>query len=407
MTTMLKKVLEDFKIEEVSERVLQFTGSTEMRDRDDEVIRMNGWQLKNYRKNPVFMWAHDYASPPIGKARMVKTDESGLQFQIEFADSETYSFADTIYRLYKGGFLKATSVGFIPLEWEDGQGDDKSPRRTYKKQELLELSAVPVPANPEALISAQTEGVITAKEFRAFNAAISAKGEVEGAEELATKPEETENTIRIPVPGEEGKHDGHKRRVILIDEKKGISALYCVDCKKVITYIFDKDKDWTMASAQAWVDEHTEAQEPEEMKDEPPRERVISQEAIKDEFDYLLKAVAECGLAEKTTPLAWKLAAIICAKAGSDIPVDIARKVGAVLNAKNRQALVGAQKLIQGVLDTAEPEQEQVEAPEFSVTTEQVVSCIREALAELHQPVLSKNDIADAVRSMVKEAINH
>jgi len=251
MNDIIRKVY-PFEVKAVGERVLEFIGSTEDVDRDGEVILAAGWDLKNYKTNPVFMWAHRYMDPPIGKANRVWVKDNKLHFHIEFADAETYEFADTIFKLYKGGFLKATSVGFIPMEWEDGDGH-KAPRRTYKKQELLELSAVPVPANPTALISegqANEEGIDMGVLVKAFEDAAVTETEYQ------TKPEETETQIRIPVKGEEGKHEGHRIRTIDIDKQKGITALYCGECKKVITYLFDKEKGWTMATAQQWVRDH-------------------------------------------------------------------------------------------------------------------------------------------------------
>jgi predicted CoA-binding protein len=41
-----------------------------------------------------------------------------------------------------------------------------------------------------------------------------------------------------------------------VSKKEGISALYCGKEKKIHTYLFRKDKGWTMASAQRWVNEH-------------------------------------------------------------------------------------------------------------------------------------------------------
>jgi len=52
-----------------------------------------------------------------------------------------------------------------------------------------------------------------------------------------TKPETTENYIRIPVSGG---HKGHRIRTITISEEQGISALYCGTCKIVMTYLFDR-----------------------------------------------------------------------------------------------------------------------------------------------------------------------
>ena len=64
--------------------------------------------------------------------------------------------AKIAYGLYKGKFLNAVSVGFIPLKWENGTpGSAGIPagefRRKYLEQELLEVSAVGIPANPSAL----------------------------------------------------------------------------------------------------------------------------------------------------------------------------------------------------------------------------------------------------------------
>ncbi|HAB53328.1 MAG TPA: hypothetical protein DCE80_14350 [Ignavibacteriales bacterium] len=69
-------------------------------------------------------------------------------------------------------------------------------------------------------------------------------------------PEVTENLIRIPVKGEEGKHDGHNIKTISISETKGIQALYCIDDKVLITYLFDKNK-WTMETAYTWIESHS------------------------------------------------------------------------------------------------------------------------------------------------------
>ncbi len=159
--------LYNFEVKQVEDRVLRFTGSTESEDRDGEVIKVSGWDLDNYKKNPVFMWAHDYSQPPIGKAVNIRKRQGNLIFDIQFAPKETYEFADTIYKLYQGGFLSATSVGFMPDPSGIIEGDGvKSPRRTYTKQELLELSAVPVPSNPDALRNAADKIGVSIKSLK-------------------------------------------------------------------------------------------------------------------------------------------------------------------------------------------------------------------------------------------------
>ncbi|MCK4783320.1 MAG: hypothetical protein KAV87_06180 [Desulfobacteraceae bacterium] len=71
------------------------------------------------------------------------------------------------------------------------------------------------------------------------------------------KPEESETTIRIPVGP-----DCEVTATIVIDKGQGISALYCGKIKKIRTYLFDKRvKTWTMATARAWIKEHSEKKE--------------------------------------------------------------------------------------------------------------------------------------------------
>ena len=104
--------------------------------------------------------------------------------------------ADVYRKLYKGGFMRASSVGFIPREWKIGQ-NDKDPRRTYTKAELLEISLVTVPANPNALMSAKglggvnkalEEEVITEADITliedAMNAKVKSVKKVEESEQL-------------------------------------------------------------------------------------------------------------------------------------------------------------------------------------------------------------------------------
>ncbi len=143
-------------------RTIEFAASTETPDRYGDVIRVDGWQLDNFQKNPVFLWAHRSEDPPIGRIISATKDTSGtptLVETVQFASADVYPFADTVYKLYKAGFMNAVSVGFLPLEYEplmtQSEDDEESaPFQTgwdFTMVEQLELSAVPIPANPEAL----------------------------------------------------------------------------------------------------------------------------------------------------------------------------------------------------------------------------------------------------------------
>lgn len=146
-------------------RTIEFVSSTEKQDRYGDVIRVGGWKFDNYLKNPIFLWAHRSGEPPIGKCVNLKIESNppALVQKIEFADAATYPFAETIFSLYKGKFLSAVSVGFQPIAMQpyvDLEGQMTG--YEFLSQELLELSAVPIPANPEAVARCIQKGLYSA-----------------------------------------------------------------------------------------------------------------------------------------------------------------------------------------------------------------------------------------------------
>lgn len=138
---------------DVENRIVKFIGTKETKDRTGDIVEVNGWELDNYQKNPVFLWDHNPSIPPIGRALSIVKEGLGLVFSIEFAKKEVNEFADTIFKLFKEGFLNAVSVGFIPKQYDvirDSVTEDIVGLR-FTRQELLELSAVSIPAHPDAL----------------------------------------------------------------------------------------------------------------------------------------------------------------------------------------------------------------------------------------------------------------
>jgi len=131
-------------------RTFEAVASTEAPDRWGDVVKQDGWELDNFKKNPVLLWMHKYDEPPIGKVVDIRVEGGKLVFKAQFADEGTHPLADTAYQLYKQGILRAFSVGFIPKEFDHNEHGGY----TYRRQELLEISAVTVPANQEALIMA-------------------------------------------------------------------------------------------------------------------------------------------------------------------------------------------------------------------------------------------------------------
>ena len=212
--------------------ILDFIASDETLDRCDEVILAGGWRLDAYRRNPVFQNAHQYGDIifTLGKALITEVRSSGLSTLNSSASANSYGatapkrseggqpsthlfqrvqfatdanpMARIAYALYKGKFLNAVSVGFIPLRWVNAEGTEQgkipnpkiqiaeeeplspslSPsdgekerggsqrstnfRRRYLEQELIEVSAVGIPANPNALQLGLKAGAIQKSDLR-------------------------------------------------------------------------------------------------------------------------------------------------------------------------------------------------------------------------------------------------
>ena len=136
---------------------LSFVLSTDEVDRHGDVISADGWNLESYRSNPVFLWAHDYARPVIGRALQTWTDSRRLMAQMEFAPTP---FAQEVAMLYAAGYQRGVSVGFKPLSYEERRHEKTGAviGIRFLEQELLEASAVPVPANRNALRRASDRG---------------------------------------------------------------------------------------------------------------------------------------------------------------------------------------------------------------------------------------------------------
>lgn len=120
-------------------------------DRTDEKFAPGAWDLTNYKNNPVVLWGHDGSQPPIGRTLDIREDEKGLLAVAEF-DTESQRGAE-VFGLFERGFLHAFSVGFQPKSYVMEQIESKNTKGlVWTNAELLEFSAVSIPANPGAVI---------------------------------------------------------------------------------------------------------------------------------------------------------------------------------------------------------------------------------------------------------------
>jgi len=140
------------------EKTMDFIMTIEVPDRTGEIVDIETMSFENFMKNPVFLQFHEYDEPPIGKILEIRktTNEQGikqLECTVKFA-TDIYPVADLLWKLYYEKYMAGVSIGFRVGEYDY---NTQTGVTTLKNCELLELSAVSVPANQLAL--AKSKGI--------------------------------------------------------------------------------------------------------------------------------------------------------------------------------------------------------------------------------------------------------
>ncbi len=143
MTTQFMRAYYERADEDDEGRPLPFIASTEGVKGDGFDLRADSWDLERFKRNPLVLWGHDFWGDrlPIGKAD-AKVDGKVLRADITFDPDD--EFAQQVERKFRNGFLNAVSVS-----WDAVDG----------KNHLLEISAVPIPMDPDALMERQKRGL--------------------------------------------------------------------------------------------------------------------------------------------------------------------------------------------------------------------------------------------------------
>ena len=127
-------------------------------DRYGDVVAPS-WDLSAFKANPVIMHGHDYDGPVVGRAVEIELVGESLMMSVEFDESDTNPMGQRIANQYRSGFMSAFSVGFAPgkstpraeLPKDHPAYVEKGAGQYFEENQLLEVSAVAIPANPHAL----------------------------------------------------------------------------------------------------------------------------------------------------------------------------------------------------------------------------------------------------------------
>ena len=161
-----------------SEGLVEYVASDQTLDSYREIILANGWKFDaRFRSNPVFLDSHSYwgIADLLGKVTDWRIENDQLIQVVKWAiDVPENKLAQLGFQMTAKGYLKAVSVGFIPVRMahrgDDDftmaadsikglSGDHRDQLRTiYLEQQQIELSACVIGANPAALAKAYRAG---------------------------------------------------------------------------------------------------------------------------------------------------------------------------------------------------------------------------------------------------------
>lgn len=147
-------------------RTLAFTGdpglgepsitiTTNAVDRHRDRVFPEGAKTDVYMQNPVVLFGHNYDALPVGTCTSLQSTESGIKATWKWLEGD--AFADRVKNAWDQGVLRAASIGFIPKKHEF---DEERKGYDIKEWELLEFSIVPIPANPEAVRTLKSLGLL-------------------------------------------------------------------------------------------------------------------------------------------------------------------------------------------------------------------------------------------------------
>jgi hypothetical protein len=152
------------------------TVTTEMIDRDGEVVIAQGMNASEYLTNPVLFYNHDY-NLPVGKCLSLERRPTSIVADFKFAerpdDFEGPFFPEFVASMVGQGIVRGVSIGYTA---ENGgirraTPDDRkrwgdSVHTVFNKWKLMEISVAPMQCNPGALISAVRKGAVDAEAAR-------------------------------------------------------------------------------------------------------------------------------------------------------------------------------------------------------------------------------------------------
>jgi HK97 family phage prohead protease len=152
-----KTLPEDEKAKQAGDLILRGYASTWVEDRDGEYVDPSAFDksLPAYMsKNPIILWQHDQKFP-FGQMKEAYVDDNGLNVVavIHKPDPKEPPELHMGYNKVKAGIVRTFSIGgFFEREFVMG-------RSVIKTVELMEVSVVSIPSNPDSIFEAASKAM--------------------------------------------------------------------------------------------------------------------------------------------------------------------------------------------------------------------------------------------------------
>lgn len=187
---------------------MTFVASDDSVDSAGTVLNQDNWDLRRFNSNGIIGYQHkvyggwddtDNPDNVIGKG-VAYVEDKKLMVDITFEPADINPLAEKIYQKIMFGSLRAVSVGFLPVgRGKFGEGADAE-TYYFAGQELLEVSVVNIPANPNALKkSMEAEAEFIEAERKRLRAEAEEQVQPEPLEEETRDIEETRDDASVDV----------------------------------------------------------------------------------------------------------------------------------------------------------------------------------------------------------------
>jgi hypothetical protein len=182
MSKLIRHFDTQVRIIDAQRGLVDYVASDETLDSYREIIKASGWKFTRFERNAPFVDSHDYYTigKLLGRVLEAKVEGNQLIERVQWAveAAEVSPLVALGWKLTTTGYLKAVSVGFIPVVSVSRWDADSKPfadactqlgldtetaatvRCIYLEQEQIELSACIIGSNPNAVAKAHQDGAI-------------------------------------------------------------------------------------------------------------------------------------------------------------------------------------------------------------------------------------------------------